>query len=470
MAVRPWRASLVAGLLLALAGAVSWFGLMPFPPLVFGRVVITGVLTALSCFWVDRVAHQRHRGLLQTLVFPLTCVSMEFVGFLRSDTTWAALGYTQVSFLPLVQLAAVTGLSGLTFFVSWFASWANWVWEEWEKDRRIRPVHLAYPILLGVVLIGGQLRLSAASPQAGTVKVASVTPRDMLEHLSVEDIQLLQQHVMKRPVDPSRFAAARSRLEATYDELFSLTRREAQRGADIVVWPEASLIAFGEARQEELLRQTRGLALEERIYIGASLALIPDDPAKLNENKVLLIAPDGRQVGEYFKTQLVPHVEAPFTRPGDGTIGTVATPYGKLATVICFDMDNPRYIAQLAGRDVAMLLVPSGDWPAIKHLHAAMARFRAVELGIPLVRPANHGLTQIVDARGRVRAAMDHYATADRTLQGALVPGTQDTPYSRWGDVFAWLGVAAWGPVVALSVFAFRRRQPLPEPPPAATT
>jgi apolipoprotein N-acyltransferase len=125
-------------------------------------------------------------------------------------------------------------------------------------------------------------------------------------------------------------------------------------------------------------------------------------------------------------------------------------------------MDNPRYISQLAGRDVAMLLVPSDDWAAINHLHAAMARIRAVEVGILLVRPANHGLTQIVDARGRVLAEMDDYDTEDRALQATVVPGSLDTPYSRWGGLLGWLAVESWAPVVLLSALAFRRRQPRP--------
>jgi apolipoprotein N-acyltransferase len=468
-AERPWRAFLAAGALLTLVGAVNWFGLMPFPPLVFAQIVVTGALTGLVCYGVDRLTHQRHRGFLQTLVFPLTCVSLELLHWERSGSTWGSIGYTQASFLPFVQLAAVTGLSGLGFFVSWFASWGNWVWETWGEDRKVGRLQLAYPILLALVLVGGQIRLGTAPPENGGVRVASVTQPDILDFMSMDDVQVLQQHLMKQTVDPARFAEVRSRLEETYDELFRLTRHEARGGAEIVVWPEGGLIAFGEARQHELLQRARELAREEGVYLGVTLALIPDDRQELNENKALLISPEGEMVGEYFKTHLVPHLEEPVTRAGDGTIDTVETPYGKLATVICYDADHPRYIAQLKDRDVALLLVPSGDWPAIKHLHAAMARLRAVEVGIPMVRPANHGLTQIVSARGRVLAEMDHYDTETRILQATVTPGSRPTPYSRWGDVLAWMAAAAWAPVVLLSAFAFRRRQLLSEPGPATS-
>ncbi len=454
-----WRPFLWGGAALWVAGLVSWFGLIPFPLPIFFVIATQGAILGLLPFALDRFTHNRRRGLLQTLVFPLSSVSMAFLGSLRSETTWGAVGYTQASVLPLVQLASVTGIWGLTFVVTWFASWANEAWEDWEDGRRLRPLQFAYPVLLVLVLTGGQLRLSFAESAAAPVKVASVTPPDILDHLTPEDLVLFQRFFMKQDVDTDRLHAVRAKLEATYPELFRLTRREARRGAEIVFWPEASVVAFGAARQEELLQQMRALARDEEIYLGASLALVPDSTRELNENKVVLIDPEGQLVGTYYKTRLVPHVEEPFTRGGDGSIGTVDTPYGPLATVICYDLDNPRFIAQLGGRDVALLFAPSGDWPAIKHLHAAMARFRAVELGVSLVRPANHGLTQIVDTRGRAMATMDHYATEDRVLTASVAPGVTETPYARWGDVFAWLCVGAWVPIVLLSSLALRRRQ-----------
>ena len=64
--------------------------------------------------------------------------------------------------------------------------------------------------------------------------------------------------------------------------------------------------------------------------------------------------------------------------------------------------------------------------------HAAQARLRAVEQGLPLVRVGNTGVTQVVDARGRVTASLP-FGTAgflDAALPGALPA----TPYSRFGE------------------------------------
>jgi len=58
--------------------------------------------------------------------------------------------------------------------------------------------------------------------------VASVTQPDILDYMSMEDVQLLQQRLMKQTVDPDRFAQVRSRLEETDDELFEFELTGAQ--------------------------------------------------------------------------------------------------------------------------------------------------------------------------------------------------------------------------------------------------
>jgi apolipoprotein N-acyltransferase len=64
--------------------------------------------------------------------------------------------------------------------------------------------------------------------------------------------------------------------------------------------------------------------------------------------------------------------------------------------------------------------------------HFAEARLRAVELGLPLVRVANTGISGIVDAKGRilVYAPLGSQTALDGVLPGAIAPTWQ----SRWGS------------------------------------
>src|SRR5919204_3720209 len=61
--------------------------------------------------------------------------------------------------------------------------------------------------------------------------------------------------------------------------------------------------------------------------------------------------------------------------------------------------------------------------------HFAIARTRAIEEGLPLVRVANNGISGVVDAAGRVlaRTGLDAVTYADIALPAAGPP----TPYSR---------------------------------------
>jgi apolipoprotein N-acyltransferase len=64
--------------------------------------------------------------------------------------------------------------------------------------------------------------------------------------------------------------------------------------------------------------------------------------------------------------------------------------------------------------------------------HFAIARTRAVEEGLPLVRVANNGVSGIVDAVGRVVARIDLNSVGYADLP--LPAAGQATPYARMGD------------------------------------
>jgi apolipoprotein N-acyltransferase len=71
------------------------------------------------------------------------------------------------------------------------------------------------------------------------------------------------------------------------------------------------------------------------------------------------------------------------------------------------------------------------------HQHFAIARTRAVEEGLPLVRAANTGVSGVVDAYGRVKGeiALGEQGILDAALPAALPA----TPYACWGEAGFWL-------------------------------
>ena len=78
---------------------------------------------------------------------------------------------------------------------------------------------------------------------------------------------------------------------------------------------------------------------------------------------------------------------------------------GKLAPLICYEAIFPGRVVQTRERPRAFLNVTNDGWfgnttGPRQHLH--MARVRAVEEGIPVIRAANNGISAVIDAYGRI--------------------------------------------------------------------
>ena len=84
--------------------------------------------------------------------------------------------------------------------------------------------------------------------------------------------------------------------------------------------------------------------------------------------------------------------------------------------------------------------------------HLAMARVRAVENRRWLVRDTNSGITASIDPYGNVYRVMQRDARDSADLPYDF--RTDTTPYTRTGDLFAWLCVAVSALLTILSFTA----------------
>ncbi|MBY0336228.1 MAG: apolipoprotein N-acyltransferase, partial [Acetobacteraceae bacterium] len=151
--------------------------------------------------------------------------------------------------------------------------------------------------------------------------------------------------------------------------------------------------------------------------------------------------------------------------PGAPRAAFAAPGLRPLWPLICYEAAFPEAPAALAGepRAAAWLLTVTNDaWFGLSwgpHQHFLAARLRAVELGLPLARAANGGISAVVDARGRVRDALPLGARGvlDAPLPGALPA----TPYARLGEWPFALTVAALlaGALAARSLRRMERPQ-----------
>lgn len=388
-------------------------------------------------FLADRLIAPRLRGYLATLAFPLAWITLEYVLALATPySTWFSLAYTQYGNLPLLQIVSVTGIWGVSFLIAWFAAVANWVWEQNFKWSQVRGGVGLYAGILVLVLLLGGARLVLFPPQSTTVRVATVTRSfDLFSRVG--------------ECEQGDWECIRVLTGESLDDYLEDSRQAVRAGAKIVVWQEGALWVL-EEDEDAFIERGREFARQHDVYLAMGLMVLPRDEAPTyRENKVILIDPSGSLMWEYLKSQPVP---GDIDTPGDGQVPTQDTPYGQIASVICFDLDWP-YISRQAGMaGVDLMLVPADDWLPIDPVHSHMAAITAIGNGFSMIRPTYEGLSIVVDYQGRVLAAMDDFTTEEVVMIADVPMEGVTTIYSRIGDLFAWLCVVGFVAVVGWAV------------------
>lgn len=449
---RPWIALPVI-LVVQYATTVVAFRAV-FPPPMLYVVSVAGAL-AVVVYAADALLAPRLTGIARTLVFPIAATLFDYALGLTPLGSGGATAYSQSANLPLIQMASVTGIWGISFLLAWFASAVNAVWEQAARGRVAWKEAGLFGAVLLAVLFFGSARVAFATAGARddspTVRVASLAMDSALRH----GLSLPVQEVATGA--PALRAEARAAYAPLLDDLFTRTRQAAQAGAQIVAWSEGAALVLKED-EPALLEQAQALAHEEGIYLQVALvAVLQADARPYGENRALLIDPTGQVVWDYFKA-VHPFEDNAVFAPGPGVIPVVETPYGRLATVICFDADFPALLRQAGQANVDILLAPSNDWQPVDVLHAQVHRLRAAEYGFSLVRPTGNGITLVTDPLGRVLAEADYFRTPRLTLITDVPRQGMGTLYTQVGDLF--VALCAAGLALLVGMAFLRRRAP----------
>jgi apolipoprotein N-acyltransferase len=452
--VRTQRARIglpVLALVQSVALGVNWY-IGSTPNTIFALIGLGIGLLATLAYAADRLLTPRLRGLSSILVFPLALTSIDWLGSLLAPAltpfllpsllgvagAWDSAGYTQAGSAPLVQLVSLTGMWGLTFLLAWFAATANALWEHGFDLRRARVSLVAFGAVCAVVLIFGVVRITTPSPEALTVRVAAVASREDL-FATISDLNPGE----LMPGTATQRANTRTIFAPIADDLFARTERAARDGAKIITWGEAGAPVLAEDAPA-LIARAASLARQQGIYLQVGLVVFRNtDRYPFLENRVVLLDPTGATAWDYHKAHPTPG-ENMMIAAGPRTLPVVDTPYGRLATAICYDLDFPDLIHQAGQAGVDILLAPYKDWESIRAQHAQMAIFRAVENGFAIVRPALSGISTIIDAQGHVLAQADAFGSGEPTVIANVATQHATTLYARFGDWFAYLCVAGF--------------------------
>ncbi|MFO0083043.1 MAG: nitrilase-related carbon-nitrogen hydrolase, partial [Phycisphaerales bacterium] len=123
------------------------------------------------------------------------------------------------------------------------------------------------------------------------------------------------------------------------------------------------------------------------------------------------------------------------TAPATATAATAPAPVVRVAAPICFEIAYPESCRSLAyerGRHAADLLINLstdgwfGAYAVGRPGHMLLCRWRCVELGLPMVRSVNTGISGVIDSRGRIIAT-----ALPATAPTPAEPGPGYTPQER---------------------------------------
>jgi apolipoprotein N-acyltransferase len=388
--------------------------------------------------WIWPVGHTRVLALAFGLSVSewLRCVAL--TGF-----PWNEFGMALGQNLVLAQAASIIGLHGLTLAtVAIFAAPAT-LWDLPGTTRRWASTVLA-ALALAWLAAFGAYRLGSPSPAP----------------VSGVKLRLLQPNIAQGPdFAPEKGAEVLGRYLALSERPTPLDRTGAA-DVTLLIWPESAFPFI-------LSRDPGAMARIADFLRGG--AILATGAARLEEdarpggrdhyfNSIEVLDQSGLLAERYDKHHLVPFGEyMPFQSWLDriGITQFVEFPGGfdrgggerviripglpDAVAMICYEAIFPNEWGGAregqARRATWLLNLTDDAWfgmTAGPYQHFAEARLRAVELGLPLVRVANTGISGIVDAKGRilVYAPLGSQTALDGVLPGAIAPTWQ----SRWGS------------------------------------
>ncbi|MCD4811935.1 hypothetical protein K8R14_05080 [bacterium] len=392
---------------------------MPLVLEIFGVFFAIAPLTI--ALLVDKYFYKKTSSVISTLVFPATYILVSFLLGLSQFGTFSSIAITQFGFKPLLQLATVAGLGGVSFVVLWFSSTMSTLWESnFDLNKEKRLVKFFVSIFLTITILGG-IYFAVSIPTGETVRIAGITVEHKSNYWNIIDMETPESEVEKY-VDE---------IKELNDELFLKSEKVARFGAKIIFWSEANGVIY-EGNKEEFVERAKALAVEHGVYFAPTVLVLRYDTFSA-ENKIIMINPKGEIEYEYEKTV------SWYPSESDGIIDTLETPYGKLASVICFDADFPRFIRQVAKENIDILILPKIDAKAITPGHTYSGLFRGVEGGFSTVAQVSNGISVASDYRGNVLASQDFYTTEEKIMVVDVPIEGRGTIYTFLGDWFIYL-------------------------------
>lgn len=410
----------------------SWSGWVGF---FFVAIGLVGVYVAGFAAWLSWMTRTRR-------IPPfLTAAAWGSGEFARANVwignPWGLLGYSQVPFPWVMQIADVAGPYGVGILVATVNGSLAGLCQPKIKGKHSALSSLIVLFILGAVLAYGKWRLSQTFTTGESLPIAIV------------------QGAIERAVRWSP-----KHTKANLERYLTLSQANSLPPPVIVFWPEYAVnfyLQVDSPLTDSVLRLSRDLKAD--LILGGphfSYGLT----TMLRHNSVFLVR-EGKLTSRYDKVQLVPLAEEnrfgslfadfPSTYEAGMHFHSLRTKVAGLGVFICFEALFPQLVQKTVAAGAELLANPSNDdWfghSAAARQHLAIASVRAIENRRYLVRATTNGFSAVVDPYGRI-TAISNFGKPE--VMAASVQRSQArTPYQQWGDAVSW---GAVGLIVLVSL------------------
>jgi len=408
------------------------------PALIIGFGLILLILF-LSTFngllgWLFRFLAGKPYGLA---AFPLLWGGVEVLRTLgEMSFPWNDMGYVLGSHASLIQAASFLGIFGLSMAVVACNCLAFAAWRGRGKTRlAYATVAAAIPLFL---VVQGRISLSRPDPAAhGMLDISLVQP-------SIPQTKKWDEHYFQDV------------MQKTWDTMEGDGSPAPIAGSDLVVLAETAVPDFLRSRSEVYGKFQRAARETGADFLVGALDFVPDTKpyhAYLFYNSAFLFPSTGGKdsIQQYSKLRLVPFSERlPFDDvfpiinyvnlgEGDFSPGADYAVWHRgvnYSPSICYEIIYPDFARGARRRGAELLVNITNDgWFGYSNApfqHANIARFRAVEVGAPIARCSNAGISIFYDYKGRILGKSELQAQV--VLRHKVPIITRDTWYLRHGD------------------------------------
>jgi apolipoprotein N-acyltransferase len=356
------------------------------------------------------------RGLLQRgavfsalIALPAFWAVVEYLASsVPANGTAGSLAYTQERFLPILQVASLTGPWGITFLLLLLPSAiaAGVYLSRRELPHRRLVVGFALVVLAGAVLFGA-IRLAAPAPQQ-TIKLGLLD------------------------TDTVIFADGGPEMQRLVGSYAGQAARLARAGAKIVVMPEKTGLLLNRNTQSvDAALQSVADRTGATLIIGVQHVVAQD-----SFNEARIYTPN-QPVVTYHKQHMLPPFESDLT-PGNSLV-LLPKPAIPIGVAICKDMDFIHPALDYGRAGIDLLLDPAWDFNIDRTWHGHIAIMRGVEGGYAIAHTAKDGFLTVTDDRGRILGEVITSSGAFASLLVDVPLRHDQTLFDRYGTWFPWL-------------------------------